>query len=153
MRSFRRGLIIVGGGEGRSARRVRRARRGFTLVEIIVVMIVVGILMRIAVGGSGDTTNQAIETAMLQDLRAFYLKAEQHKYTFRTYPSSVQAAGTETAANMTFGGSDGVVLTITGATSTRYTVTATHPQLPGRSCALAVAPNGSARPVCTGTVT
>jgi prepilin-type N-terminal cleavage/methylation domain-containing protein len=127
-------------------------KRGFTLIELMVVMIVIGILAAIAVGSYGDTTNDAIERAMLADLNGFRLKAERHKFRFRTYPTNVQASGTETAPTMNFSGSDGVVLAISGATTTRYTVTATHPQLPGRTCAISVAPNVSSRPECTGTV-
>jgi type II secretory pathway pseudopilin PulG len=117
---------------------------------MMVVLIIIGILAMRAQHAFGGHTNTAIEDNMMGDLNGLRVKAEDFKYRFYTYPSQVQASGTESATTMNFVGSPGVVITISGATPTQMTVTATHPQDAGRTCSLVVSATTSTHPVCSG---
>jgi prepilin-type N-terminal cleavage/methylation domain-containing protein len=130
-----------------------KSQDGFTLIEVMVVLIIIGILAMRAQHAFGGHTNTAIEDNMMGDLNGLRVKAEEHKYRFYTYPGRVQASGTESATNMNFAGSPGVVFTITNATATQMTITATHPQAAGRTCTLVVSATTSTHPECTGTPT
>ena len=136
---------------GRRVRRTLKSQEGFTLIEMMVVLIIIGILAMKAQSAFGGHTNTAIEDNMMGDLNGLRVKAEAHKYRFYTYPGRVQATETETATTMNFVGSPGVVFTVTGATPTQMTVTATHPQDAGRTCTLVVSATTSTHPDCTGT--
>ncbi|MFL5386734.1 MAG: type IV pilin protein [Longimicrobiaceae bacterium] len=134
----------------RFASRRSPSQEGFTLIEMMVVLIIGILAMRAQHAFSGHT-NTVIEDNMMGDLNGLRVKAEDHKYRFYTYPSTIQASGTESASTINFVGSSGVVFAITGATPTQMTVTATHPQDAGRVCTLVVSATTSTRPVCSGT--
>jgi prepilin-type N-terminal cleavage/methylation domain-containing protein len=108
-----------------------RHRSGFTLLELLVVVLILGVLAAIAVTTFGSTKRRAYLAAMQSDLRGVATAAE------------TQFTGDDTyATTPTPQGSEGVTLTFSG-TDTGWQATATHVGLPGVICSMA---SGSALP-------
>lgn len=54
---------------------LKRNKKGFTLIEIIVVLVIMGILIAIAVPSVLGYVNKAKEQRYLSDARAYYIGA------------------------------------------------------------------------------
>ncbi|HSB54443.1 MAG TPA: prepilin-type N-terminal cleavage/methylation domain-containing protein [Gemmatimonadales bacterium] len=67
------------------------ARRGFTFIEILVVMIVIGVLAGLAYARLQSQKEKAIVAGMLSDLRAIAEEQEGHYFQNRTYTSDLLA--------------------------------------------------------------
>jgi prepilin-type N-terminal cleavage/methylation domain-containing protein len=65
--------------------RSRRANRGFTLVELLVVVAIIGILAGIAVQAMSRYRAQAYDAAAIHDLANAVKSEEAHYATFQTY--------------------------------------------------------------------
>lgn len=117
-----------------------RRRVGFTMMELLIVVLVLAILASIAITKFGDAKRRAYLTAMKSDLRGLATVAESR------YTSDNSYEHVETPQ-----GSDGVTLTFTGSTS-GWSATATHLRVPGVACSIAagtsLAANASSGPVC-----
>ncbi len=118
----------------------RRHRSGFTLIEILVVTLFIGILASIAVVKTAQSKQRAYVAAMKSDLHSIALTAESRFAVDGTY------------ANLTVPpGSAGVTIALdVGATF--WLATATHDGLPGMTCTLGVGGAGELtrpnEPVC-----
>jgi prepilin-type N-terminal cleavage/methylation domain-containing protein len=115
-------------------------RDGFTLIEILVVTLFIGILASIAVVKTAQSKQRAYLAAMKSDLHSIAMSAESRFAVDGTY------------ANVTVPqGSSGVTITL-DAGATYWLASATHAGLPGLTCTLGV--GGSAEltrpnePVC-----
>lgn len=62
-------------------------RRGFTLVELLIVMVVLGILAGLALIKSGDLHNAAIATQVSQEMRAIQIAAFNFYADKETWPA------------------------------------------------------------------
>lgn len=109
--------------------RGRRRARGFTLIEVLTVLAVVGILTSIAVVRTGSARGRAYRSAMQEDLRAIAIAQENYYAENRTYTSNI--------AQLTVDLSNGVTATI-NASAVGWTAQTTHPLAEGRMCALFV---------------
>jgi prepilin-type N-terminal cleavage/methylation domain-containing protein len=115
-----------------------KIRKGFTFVEMLVVMIVLGALSGIAVPRIRDYKERAYVAAMQTDLGN--LKIAQESY----WSEHLQYA-TDTTS-LEFRLTHNVVISITSKdVAGGYTAVATHLNLPGRQCATAMGPEAAPR--------
>jgi type IV pilus assembly protein PilA len=124
------------------------ARQGFTLIELILVVVIIGILAAIAVPKFFLTRERAYRTSMQADLKS--LATLQEIY----HISNLSYSGSLAALEMT--PSEGVDVTVTEATTQGWAAQSTHPGVPGRTCGVfygTAAPGGGAPAVAPGVIT
>ncbi|MBI4541232.1 MAG: prepilin-type N-terminal cleavage/methylation domain-containing protein [Gemmatimonadetes bacterium] len=116
-----------------------RSDHGFTLIEMLIVMVVVGILAAIAIPKLNVTRERSYLSAMKSDLKN--LAAHQEMYYADTYTYGSDLNAIEMQA------SDGVTITINEATTSGWAATASHQGIAGEQCGIyyadASAANGS----------
>lgn len=105
-----------------------RRRTGFTILELLAVLTIIGVLATIAVVKFGDSKRRAYLSAMKSDLHTVATIAES-KYTADDSYEHVTAPK----------GSAGVTLTFAG-TRTGWVATAVHSGVPGIVCTLESGP-------------
>ena len=96
-----------------------RARSGFTLIELMVVVVIVGILAAIAIPKFQNTKGKANAAALRSDLRNLAVAEEAYFYDSTSYSTDVSA--------LKFRPSPGVIITVTVPTTGTWVATATHP--------------------------
>ena len=98
------------------------SNRGFTLLELIVVVAVLGILVSIAIQQFQLHRARAVDASMRSDLKNAALAMESYYGEFLSYPTS------ETAILMVgYRKTSGVTLSISVPTASTFTVTAARP--------------------------
>jgi prepilin-type N-terminal cleavage/methylation domain-containing protein len=105
-------------------------RAGFTLIELLIVVVIIGILAMIAVPKFSNTKGKAMVTAIKSDLRNLASAEEAYLFDNDAYTSVI--------TSLTYQSSPGVVLSITNATASGWSATATHPQSFPLTCAIYV---------------
>jgi prepilin-type N-terminal cleavage/methylation domain-containing protein len=109
-----------------------RVKPGFTLVELLTVMLIIGLLAAIALPKLGKTRERAHFKAMQSDLRN--LMAQQEVYF--SMPANQTYAG-NLAAIVNFTGTQGVSVEVVAAGVTGWAATAAHVSLqPNQTCAV-----------------
>lgn len=105
-----------------------KSRRGFTFIELVTVMVVMGALCAIAVPRYHSFRARAFRSAMTSDLANLRIAEE-------VYWSENQAYATDTSA-LEFRRSSKVSVTLSSKDRyAGYTAIATHSSLPGEQCA------------------
>ena len=99
-----------------------RRAAGFTLVEILIVIAIIGILAVIAIPQFIAYRNRAVDTQMKSDLRNAAVAVESYYTKRNVYPS-----GIDEVDGFGFHSTEGVELTLTIVSPTSYTITAAKP--------------------------
>ena len=80
--------------------------RGFTIIELLIVIVIIGILVAITAVSFGGITKQAKESALKSELKRISTSLELHKAKNGTYPTSLATAippiANPTNANITY---------------------------------------------------
>jgi prepilin-type N-terminal cleavage/methylation domain-containing protein len=103
---------------------MQRTRQGFSLIELLIVVVIIGILASIAIPKFADTKRKAYVTAMKSDLKNMVSAAESYFSDNNSYVGFASPTG-----------SPGVTLTFTGA-ATGWSGTATHASADGATCVI-----------------
>jgi type IV pilus assembly protein PilA len=106
----------------RPALKVAAGDRGFTLLELIVVVAVLGILAAIAIQQFSLFRSRATDAAMRSDLKNAALAMESYYGEFLDYPASVSAIQL-----VGYRKTSGITLTINVTSPSTFTLTAAMP--------------------------
>ena len=125
-----------------------RNRKGFTLIELLIVVVIIGILAAIAIPKFSSVKQKGYRTQAISDLTSLRTAEE-------TFFTDSNRYGTLTEIATKFSSTSGVgTPSITPSTS-YWSATLTHPQIPGMTCAISVATTnpvkagaGEGEPVC-----
>ncbi|HST59584.1 MAG TPA: type II secretion system protein [Longimicrobium sp.] len=123
---------------------------GYTLIEMIGVVIIAAILLKMAVPNLLGGSEAARKNALINDLKGYHSQAALHYQDFQgAFPTAIQATGTPTAGTMTYATSPGVGLRVTGVTQAGYTVRARSTELRKWECTMTISKTSGYNPVCT----
>jgi prepilin-type N-terminal cleavage/methylation domain-containing protein len=106
----------------------RRPRRGYTIIEVLAVLVVIGLIAAIAILRWQDSRGRATDMVLRSDLHNLLTAQEAHFHTTGAYGTDL--------ARMGFRGSPGVTVTVTAADASGWAATATHPRTRVASCAI-----------------
>jgi prepilin-type N-terminal cleavage/methylation domain-containing protein len=113
-----------------------RRRQGFTLIELMVVLVVIGILVAVLIPRWANSRDRAFQAAMKSDLRNLATAEESYFFDNATYTTALSSLPV-------FRASQGVVVTVNEATMGGWSATAAH-QNASKQCYLYI---GNASPV------
>ncbi len=105
---------------------MRSESRGFTIIELLIVVVIIGILAAIAIPKFANTKERAYLAAMKSDLRNLVTAEESYLAEWYTYTTNL-GTGYQTSA--------GVTVSMQGVTASGWGATATHTGT-GRGCAI-----------------
>lgn len=96
--------------------------KGFSLLELLVAMAIIGLLAAIAIPQFSSYRARAVDSQMKSDLKNAALAMESYFADKKSYPTSLTAI-----SNVGFTQTEGVSLTIAVTSPSSFTLTATKP--------------------------
>ena len=124
-----------------SQRNVARARSGFTLIEILMVVVIIGVLAALAIPRFSRSRSMTYSAAIRSDLRTLSVAQEDYFLERNIY------ANDPTLLNYLH--SPGVTITINEATTFGWSATGTHPMAYPITCAVYWGPVSPVSPATT----
>ena len=125
-------------------------RKGFTLIELLIVVVIIGILAAIAIPKFSSVKQKGYKTQAISDLTSLRTAEETFFTDSNKYADLTNAALTAKFSSTTGVGSPAIV-----ASTSYWSATVTHPQIPGMVCAVSVATAnpvvataGEGEPIC-----
>ncbi|MGV3709391.1 MAG: type IV pilin protein [Gemmatimonas sp.] len=118
-----------------ASRRPLRRSAGFTLIELMIVVVIIGLLAAIAVPKFAESKSRAYVSAQRSDLANLAMQQEGYFFSNRTYSNSVAAVGITPSVDIS--------LVINEASGTGWSASTSHAATSMR-CAVFY---GSAAPV------
>ena len=119
----------------------RSRRAGFSLIELLIVVVIIGILAAIAIPAFANTKGKALVAKVKSDLRQVATAQEGYFYGSGTYTTDLNLLGLTP--------SPGVTLTVVSATVSGWSATGSAAGANPTSCAIFY---GNAAPVAPATV-
>ena len=113
---------------------MKNCRNGFTLIEVLVVLVVVGILAAVAVSGFSSSRQKAYVAAMTADLHAaaiyeeIYATTHDGNYFSGTATSTSALEGFQTSPGVTVTLTALIEMTSSGSALPGWTAVARHPK-------------------------
>lgn len=107
----------------RIAKAMNEKEKGFTLVELLVVIIIIGILSAIAIPVFMNQRQKAVDSGIKSDLRTIANEVESYYVDNQEYPASLSQTADKVTIPAPAGGGEAVEITVSEATSV-YTYTA-----------------------------
>jgi prepilin-type N-terminal cleavage/methylation domain-containing protein len=110
---------------------MRSDSKGFTLIEILIVVVIIGILVSIVVPKFANGKERAMVTAMRSDLHNLVVAQEGYFSNAQTYYNG----GLPNPGVFPYSTSPGVSVTLSGVTASGWAATAAHTSS-SRTCAV-----------------
>ena len=101
-------------------------QRGFTLVELLIVVVIIGIIASIAIPKFSEVRAKAFLSSLKSDLKHLATQQEMYHNTQFSYGNTLALVGGSE--------SDGVTITINEATGSGWAATASHAGLVAQHC-------------------
>ena len=109
---------------------VLRSRKGFTVIELVIVLVIIGILAAIAVPKFTNSRTKGYRTAMRSDLRSLMTAQEAFFMDSAYYTADLK--------KLKFQSSPGVTPPKVTAQQGAWSATVTHQNLPGEVCGIGI---------------
>lgn len=107
---------------------MKGSSRGFTLIELIIVVVVIGVLATIAIPKFSQMRTKSYIAAVTSDLKNLASQQEIYLSNEHVYASDV--------ADLDMLLTDAVTITVNEATGTGWAATGTHSGLAGQQCGI-----------------